>query len=431
MDELKLKSLILNHKERLFNTESLIYRNILDRITKELDSREIIFISGLRRSGKSSLMSLIASKLLGERNIKRENLLFLNFEDERFINFTHHDFDKVLQIYKEIEAPEGKTYLFFDEIQNIEGWERWVNRLYEFEDCKIFITGSNASLVSSDVSSVLTGRNRQVQLHPFSFKEFLASKNEAFEDRDLLLQKNKVKIKRAFYQYLNLGGFPEVIKNEDVTLAEQYFKDIIYRDVIASHKLRNIKELRELCLHLITNTGSISSYDSLKKTIDAKNTSTIKNYIAILEDVYLIRSLSKYDFSIKKQIYNPDKYYVSDIGFYNAVGFSFSENYGKKLENIVYQELIRRNKEIFYWKSIKGNEVDFLVRKGTKVIEAYQVTYYLNKENIERELSGLVHCRDEFGDIKMVLLTNEQEEIIDYQGINVKLFPIWKWLLTN
>jgi uncharacterized protein len=429
MENLLLKSLIITHKERFLAKENLVNREILSKLNIYLDTREAVFISGIRRSGKSSLMTLIAKELIGKQGIKRENILFVNFEDERFINFTSDDFEKLYQVYLEIENPVGKKYLFFDEIQNIDGWERWINRLYEFEDVKIFITGSNASLISSSISTSLTGRNRQIQNHTFSFKEYLWLLCMEVEERDFYLPEKTVEIKRAFTNYLKLGGFPEVLKNEEIALAEQYFKDIIHRDVVSRYNIRNVKEIRELSLYLITNSGCLASYESLKNTIQAKNATTVKNFLNILEDVYLITTLSLYDFSLKKQIYNPDKYYVNDLGFYHAVGFKFSENLGKLLENVVFEQLMRKGSEFYYWKSRKGNEVDFLVRQHNRITDALQVTYSLSPENLVRETAGLDALNEQLGEVNKIILTYDEEREVETVAGRIKVMPVWKWLL--
>ena len=431
MDSITLKSLLLEHKNRFLSEKELIKRDVFQKPDRILDSREIIFISGVRRCGKSSLLSLISEYLLENTEFNKNNILFVNFEDERFINFTVDDFEKLYQTYLELENPIGKKYLFFDEIQNITNWERWINRIYEFEDVKIFITGSNTSLISSSVSTSLTGRNRQINIYTFSFKEFLMLNGKKYKERDLLLPENAVEIKRYFADYLKFGGFPEVAKNRDISLADQYFKDIIYRDVISNYNLRNIKEIRELSLYLITNSGSLSSYETLRKTIQAKNATTIKNYLNMLEGVYLIYSLPKFDFSLKKQIYNPNKYYISDLGFYNAIGFKFSENFGRVLENIVFEHLLRSNKELYYWKSKSGAEIDFVTKEQTKLTDAYQVTYILTRENREREIRSLTAFSSENNNINCYILTNEQEETINTGYGKIEVLPIWKWLLLN
>ena len=429
MENSLLKSLIWMHKSRFLASKELVKREILAELKRHILSREIVFISGIRRSGKSSLMWLIAQEAINKDGIPRENILFINFEDERFINFTSEDFDKLYQTYLEIENPVGKKYLFFDEIQNINGWEKWINRLYEFEDVKIFITGSNASLIGSSISTSLTGRNRQIKNHTFSFKEYLWFLGLDIKERDRYVPERLVEIKRAFTNYLKSGGFPEVIKGEDITLAEQYFKDIIHRDVVSRYNIRNTKEIRELSLFLITNSGCLASYDSLRKIIQAKNATTIKNYLNILEDVYLIESLPLYDFSIKKQIYNPDKYYVNDLGFYHGVGFKFSENIGQQLENIVFEQLTRKDSELYYWKSKKGNEVDFLIKRQNKITDAIQVTSILSVENLKRETAGLDALRGELGEVNRFILTYDQEMETTTATGTIPVIPVWKWLL--
>ena len=426
-----LKSLIIFQKERFLSEKKLIKREILADVLKFLSGREVIFITGIRRSGKSSLLYLIAKELLEKGNVGKPNILFINFEDERFINFTYEDFDKLYQTYLEIENPVGRKYLFFDEIQNISGWERWINRLYEFEDVKIFITGSNASLTSSSISTSLTGRNRQIQNHTFSFMEYLWLLGLEVVERDFYLPERIIEIKRAFGDYLKLGGFPEVLKNNDVTLAEQYFRDIIHRDVVSRYNIRNVKEIRALSLYLITNSGCLASYESLRSAIQAKNITTIKNFLRILEDVYLIHSISLYDFSLKKQIYNPDKYYVNDIGFYHAVGFRFSENVGRLLDTVVLHHLIRNNEKISYWKSSKGNEIDFLVSDSNRRKKAIQVTHSLSFDNMESDLRGFMDMKDIFGEVDKLILTYDEEKTLDYEFGQVKVMPVWKWLLEG
>jgi len=427
MEQNLLKSIIVYQKERFLDSKDLVERNILKKIYTLLESREVIFITGIRRSGKSSLMALTAKNLIEKKKLNPANILFINFEDERFINFSFGDFDKLFLTYLELENPKGRKYLFFDEIQNVEGWQRWINRLYEFEDVKIFISGSNASLLSSSASTALTGRNRQIKLFPFSFLEFLKLKGVQITEKDYYHSKYIAQILRLFNKYIQLGGFPEVIKNDDSTLIEQYFKDIIYRDIVSQYRIRNIKEIRELALYLISNTGAIASFDSLRKSINSKNISTVKNFITILKEVYLISSISLYDYSIKKQIYNPDKYYVNDIGFYRAVGFSFSDNFGKIMENIIYNRLQTMDVDLYYWKSEKGREVDFYF-EANGIKTAIQVTYVLTPQNMEKEVAALNEIAEKIKVNEKIILTGQDEYIIEN---DIKVKPIWKWLLEE
>ncbi|MCM8830537.1 MAG: AAA family ATPase, partial [Candidatus Omnitrophica bacterium] len=269
MEKNKLRELVITHKEKFLSKKELIRRTVQKTIRNYIKSREIVLITGVRRSGKSSLMKLIADDIASEYKLPASNILYLNFEDERFLDFNFNDFEILYETFLEIEKPKGKKFFFLDEIQNIKGWEKWSNRLYEYEDVKVFITGSNATLLSSEISSVLTGRNRQIILWPFSFYEYLLLNNVSFSDKDLFITEKKVFIKTLFNEYLFFGGFPEVIKQGDATLLEQYFKDIIYRDLLARYSIRKVKEFKELCLYLISNTGTICSYENLRNLIDA------------------------------------------------------------------------------------------------------------------------------------------------------------------
>ncbi len=432
MDKLLLQSLIVSHRERFLADRGLVTREIVAEIEPFLKQKEILFLSGIRRSGKSSILSLVARNLISKGLIKQNQVLSINFEDERLIRFGVEDFESLYQAFIELDNPEGKKWLFLDELQVIPGWERWVHRMYEFEDVKMFITGSNSSLSNSVLSSALTGRNRELRIYPFSFREYLGM-NGATEvtEHDLLSTEKVARLKREFTAFSRLGGFPEVLKSYDVSIVDSYFKDIMHRDVITLHQIRNAREIRELCLYLITNSGNLLSYEALRRMLQVKSVSTIRNYLEILKEVFLIQSLPRYDFSIKKQIFNPDKYYVTDIGFYQSLGFRFSENMGQILENIVLHQLIRDHDDLYYWSSASGKEVDFLVREKTVLTEAIQVTYDLNPENRDRELSGLISAEKELGISKLTILTHDQEEQIQLGQYIIQVTPVWKWLLKR
>ncbi len=432
MDKEKLKELIIEHKERFLAPAELITREIQKSINNFLKHREIIIITGVRRSGKSSLMKLICIDIIKKLNVSPANILYLNFEDERFIEFTVKDFEKLYEIFLELNTPKGKKYFFLDEIQNIKGWERWVNRIYEFEDIKIFLTGSNATLLSSEISTALTGRNRQLTNWPFSFKEFFVLRKHSLNEKDFYLREKKIKLKNLFKEYLVFGGFPEVLKIKDTTLLEQYFKDIIYRDAISRYSIRNPKELRELCLYLISNIGTISSYKNFKELINVKSIGTIKNYLEILENVFLFFSVNLFDYSIKRQMYNPSKFYSIDVGLSNSIGFKFSKNIGHIYENIVFIELKRRNKELYYWKSKNGKEVDFVIKKGLKIEEAIQVSFTLsNRKTKDREISALLQAKDELNSSKLTIITDDEEKEEKINKNKIKIIPLWKWLLEH
>ena len=432
MEKEKLKELIIEHKEKFLKKTELVKREIQKDIAPLLNQREIIIITGVRRGGKSSLMRLISNDLIEKYDILQDNILYLNFEDERFTYFGINDFEQVYEIFLELYHPVGRKYFFLDEIQNVKGWEKWLNRLYEFEDLKIFVTGSNATLLSSEIATALTGRNRQLIVYPFSFNEFLSLRNYSITEKDFYLREKRLEIKRLFDEYLKLGGFPEVLKISDNTLLEQYLKDIIYRDVIARYSIRNIKEIKELTLFLASNIGTIQSYNNLREMINVKSLNTIKNYLEMLENVFLFFKIDLFSFSVKKQIYNPSKIYSVDSALSNAIAFKFSENIGHIYENIVFIELQRRNKEVFYWKSKRGREVDFVIKSGLKIDEAIQVCFsFTDKKTRDRELESLLSAKNELNVDDLVMITEDEkgEEVID--GATVRIIPLWKWLLQS
>ena len=432
MEKEKLKELIIEHKEKFLKKTELVKREIQKDIAPLLNQREIIIITGVRRGGKSSLMRLISNDLIEKYDILQDNILYLNFEDERFTYFDINDFEQVYEIFLELYHPVGRKYFFLDEIQNVKGWEKWLNRLYEFEDLKIFVTGSNATLLSSEIATVLTGRNRQLIVYPFSFNEFLSLRSYSITEKDFYLREKRIEIKRLFDEYLKLGGFPEVLKISDNTLLEQYLKDIIYRDVIARYSIRNIKEIKELTLFLASNIGTIQSYNNLREMINVKSLNTIKNYLEMLENVFLFFKIDLFSFSVKKQIYNPSKIYSVDSALSNAIAFKFSENMGHIYENIVFIELQRKNKEVFYWKSKRGREVDFVIKSGLKIDEAIQVCFsFTDKKTRDRELESLLSAKNELNVDNLVMITEDEkgEEVID--GATVRIIPLWKWLLQS
>jgi len=430
MEKAKLKQLIIEHKKRFLVKSGLVKRDIQKDIEKILEQREIVALTGVRRSGKSSLMKLVASDITDGKGISSANILYLNFEDERFTDFSVDDFEKIYELYLELYRPEGRNYFFLDEIQNVREWQRWVNRLYEFENIKIFITGSNASFLSSEISSSLTGRCRHLVNWPFSFKEYLRLVNLNVEEKELLSREGKIRVKNALSEYFKYGGFPEAAKNRDSTLLEQYFKDIIYRDIAARYSVRNLKELKEITLYLSTNIARIYSYEKIRNLIGAKSMCTVKNYFEMLENVFLFFRVNIFDWSVKKQIYNPGKFYSIDVALSNETGFRFSEDMEHVYENLVFLQLKRKGEDIYYWKSKKGNEVDFVIRQGPEIEKAIQVCFALDDPEVQkREIKALLEARKELKVQDLIVITDDDERMIEADDAEIKVVSIWKWLL--
>jgi len=430
MEKEKLKELIIEHKKRFLTKTNLVRRAMQKDIDAFLKQREIIVITGVRRAGKSSLMRLISADMFEKYGVRKDNILYLNFEDERFTEFDVSDFEKIYELFLEVYHPRGKKYFFLDEVQNVKGWERWVNRLYEFEGIKVFATGSNAAMLAPEISTALTGRNRQLVVYPFSFDEFLSLKKYSLNKDSFYLREKRIEIKKLFKDYLTLGSFPEVLKIGDVTLLEQYFKDIIYRDIIARYSIRNVKEIKELTLFLASNIGTIQSYKNLRDMIGVKSLNTIKNYLEILQSVFLFFRLELFSYSVKKQIYNPAKIYSIDHSLSNSIAFKFSQDLGHIYENIVFIELLRRGFEIFYWRSKKGREVDFVVKKGVDIKRAIQVSIRItDKRTKQREIEGLLSASKDLKVKDLVIITEDEEGEETIGKDKIKVIPLWKWLL--
>ena len=432
MEREKLKELLVDHKRRFLSQGDFIRREVQEEIEHYISQREIIVITGVRRSGKSTLMRLVCNDILTKMDVPETNILYANFEDERFVSFTVNDFEPLYESFLELENPKGRKYLFLDEIQNIGGWERWLNRLYELEDVKVFVTESNATMLSSEISTALTGRNRQVVTWPFCFKEFLVLKGFEVQPRDIYEKEKKVALKRLFEEFIVLGGFPEVLKMGDVTLLAQYFQDILYRDVIVRYGIKNVRGIKELTLYLAAHPATVQSYKNMSTIIGVQSVSTAKSYAEALNSVYLFFFTDLFDYSVKRQIYNPSKVYGIDVAMMDAVSFKFSRNLGRLLENIVFLELKRRKKEIYYWRSPKGREVDFITRKGARIQEAIQVCLSLADEATkQRELLGIMEAKKVLKPRHLMIITRDEEEPLGHGYDGVTFTPLWRWLVEE
>ncbi len=418
MDSRILKELVMEQKKDFEKKEKFVERTILKEIKQYIKLPHAIIISGLRRSGKSTLL-----KEIKHTYYENENIYYFNFEDERLINFTFDDFNLLYETFMEVI---GKSKIFFlDEIQVVDGWEAFVRRMYE-KGFKFFLTGSNSSMLSREMGTKLTGRSISIELYPFSFGECLLYKN-INKNKDMFLTEDRAIIKKEFNKYLDNGGLPEYrIYKNDKTLKDLY-ENILYRGVIVRYNLSDEKSLKELTHFIFSNYGKEISYNSLKSMLNLGSANTVKNYIDHLENSYLIFTISKYDKSLKKQIYAKKKAYVIDTGLISLISFKFSKNSGRILENIVFLELKRRNKEIFYHK--EKSECDFIIKDKLKIIQAIQVTQNLEEGNKTREMEGMLEALKKYDLKKGLILTYGQEKEISIDNKKIIIKPIWKWLL--
>ncbi len=407
-----IKQLVLEQQELFNQKERIIKRPLQENILK---SKKIIVITGVRRCGKSTLLKQISKKY--------HSFFYFNFEDERLLDFTRHDFNTLLEVFLELNS-KVKTF-FFDEIQEITGWEKFARRLFT-NNYKLFITGSNAKLLSSEIATSLTGRNLKIELFPFSFKEFIQFKKIPL--KDTYQTKEKAKISSLFEEYFNLGGFPEVAITKDKQELIEIYQDVLIKDILVRFRIKDSKEFRELSLFLISNISKRVSFNNIKNLLKFSNTSKVKNYMDFLTQAYLFFPLFLYNSSVKRQIINKRKIYAIDTGIINSIAFQTSKNAGSILENIVFLELKRKQKDIFYYSDKK--ECDFVIRTGTKITHAIQVSYEMsNPKTRQREIEGLMEALDRFNLNSGFIITKSEEKTIEYEEKKIKIIPITKFLM--
>lgn len=414
-----LKEVLLEQKRKIIPEKDFVIREKLNEIKKFIKIRHSLIITGVRRCGKSVLLSQITA-------ILPNNYYYINFDDERLADFDLKDFNKLYETFIELF---GKTNIFLlDEVQNVNNWERWVRRMYE-DGFKFFITGSNARLLSKELATLLTGRHLQISFYPFNFKEFLYFHKIEFKKEDIYLTEKRAIIIKYFNEYINKGGFPEFLKYNRIEILQEYFNDIIQRYIVERYKIKNIRQLKELARYLITNTGNLTSYNQLKKMTEIKSVSTIINYFDYLENAYLVFKIPYFSYSLKKQSVNPFKVFAIDAGLSNVISFKFSKDIGRLYETIVAIELKRRNKDVYYWKNSLHEEVDFVIKEG-KVKQLIQVCYNINEfETRKREIRALLKASKELKCNNLLVITHDYEKEERIKSKKIKYIPLWKWLL--
>ncbi len=420
--------------------DSGIIRDQTPEIMKALKYDKIITLTGVRRSGKSYILRQLAKNLIS-KGVPREDILIVNFEEPHFSDADLNILLKIYEAYMEIIKPAGKPYIFLDEIQEVKKWERFVRTLNETKEAHVVITGSSSKLMSEELASILTGRQMTYEIFPLSFLEYLRFMNiNIKEEKDIYL--NASKIKRAIYDYIENGGFPEIffIKENDLKrkILLDYYDTIINRDIIHRYRVREIEKLRNLAKYYLTNISTLITYRKAGNSLEIP-VETVSRFSEYLKTTKLIYLITRFSFSVKEQSRGPKKIYSIDTGLSNAVGFRFRENYSKLMENAVAIELLRRNSrnpflEIYYWKDYQQHEVDFVVKEGFEIKELIQVCYNIQDfETKKREIRSLIKASAEFNCKTLLVITwdYEAEEKVKWRGreAEVKFLPLWKWLL--
>jgi len=423
-----LKSTVLKQKQEKERLLSLPYieRTKKKEANKWLDSDLIKVVLGPRRAGKSVFSLML---------LKERPFAYFNFDDESLPGEEKFDLDELMS---ELRQAYGNTkYILFDEIQNLPKWELFVSRLHR-EGYNLVLTGSNAKLFSKELATALTGRHIPIQILPFDFNEILRAKGYKFSPDKLLVPEEKAKFLEYLNEYMINGGYPEVvIKNLDPRdYLDVLFDSLLFKDVVKRHKIRFSEQIDWLGLYLINNIARQYSIRKLTNILGFKSDITLERYLSYLTEAYLIFSLCRYSTKVNLRLKSPKKIYIVDNGFVVAKAVRHSPDTGKLMENLVFTEMVKRgnepNREIFYYKTRNDREVDFVIKKGTEVVELIQVAYEINNYDTEqREVKALLEASQELNISNLTILTWNEEREVKKDSKVIKFQPLWKWLLSS
>ncbi len=404
--------------EEKFKKERIIERERIDYAERFLKHPNILAILGVRRCGKSIFSILLAKRLC-------KNFAYINFDDERLAGIKAVDLDKILQAFYELYR--RVDLIILDEVQNVEKWELFANRLRRTK--KVIITGSNSKLLSGELATALTGRHIDVLMFPLSFIEILKFKPNIYLTEDIARVKNELNA------YLKGSGFPEYYKFGPEIVVKIY-EDIINKDCIRRYKIRNEESFKEIARYLISNFSSEFSYSKLSKISNIKDIHTVKNYVDYLKQAFLIHVLERFSFKLKEHIIAPKKVYDIDHGFANFLSFNLTKNLGRLFENIVCTELFNKYSakhdiKIYYYNSV-GYEIDFVIKEGVKIKQLIQVCYDIGDiETKEREIKALIKTSKKLRCKNLLVITDDHEAEEKIRGKKIRFNPLWKWLLKD
>jgi hypothetical protein len=397
-----------------------------------INTKKIITLIGVRRCGKTSILYDMINQL--SKSIDKTKILFLNFEDER-LDLQADDLDLVLQSFMELYPTYNlkECYFFFDEIQNINGWEKFIRRVYDTISTNIFITGSNSKLLSTDIATSLRGRTLSFEVFPLSFKEYLDFKDISI---DLYSTKSLAFIKNAQEKFLKDGAFPETLVLEEKYVnqtLQEYFNVLLYKDLAERYNIKNTVALKFFLKRVIaSSTKQISInkiYNELKSSGIKIGKNTLYDFLDYVQNIYLALTLYRYDKSLVNKELGEKKIYSIDIGFNNAIEFKFSDNIGKSLENAVFLELKRNYTEIFYYRD-SNSECDFVVHEQNKVTKTIQVVYDIsNIDTRKREIKGLLNACKNFNLDNGIIITYDSEDEYIEDGVKIQIIPFYKWVI--
>ena len=414
-----MKELLISQNSHWIGTKlDFIKRDKLSTLLEYLPLKQIITISGIRRCGKSSLAKQAINHLI-ESGVNPYNIFFINLEQPYFLEYKSdaNYLNTIYEEYLKLANPQGKIYVIFDEIQFFSNWQVFIKSKYESSDIKFIITGSNSSMLSNDLNTLLSGRSLNIHLDTFSFSEFLDFK-EINHSNEIEKINNKIAIKRAVEEYMNWGGFYEVFSIENENLKKEillsYAKNIIYQDIIPRYNISNSEVVERLFFYLLSNSCAILNYTTLAKIFEISD-KTIKEYINYFEDVFLLKRLDKFHNKEKEQIKSQKKIYTLDNGLLQ-LSTKFSQNFGQKLENLVFNVLNQNNENLTYLRD--NYEIDFYTNKTL-----YQVSYKMDDEKtLNREINSFKYFNEDKTKESKIITLNESKNIDDIEVISIDEF---------
>ena len=408
-----------------------------NEVANKSTTNEIIFIKGVRRSGKSTILRNHIDNLIAQ-GVDKNRILFVNLEDPRFASYLSLDFlEAIKEAYLYYLSPSEKPYIFLDEVQNIDQFEKWLLKEYELKQSHLFATGSNSKLLSREIGSTLSGRYLGVYVSPLSFKEFVQFKG-IDEITPYHLATQKAMYEKYFEAFMSYGGFPQVVLTDDASLKEaelkSYFDSILLRDIVARYKLDNFRSLEQLSILLLSSISNPMSISKVSKKLGV-SFDLANRYFEYLENTYMIQTLPLFDWSLQKQFTNPRKVYSVDTGLSKRVSFEVGRRIGDLLENIVYLELKREFDELYYFKTKQDYEVDFLVKQREQITHLVQVSQTLKDEKTKkRELRALVKASAELKytkETKLWLITMDESSVEVVDGVEIEVVNVLEWLLLS
>lgn len=412
----------------------------LQQLKKLLDVRHVLILTGVRRAGKSTLMHQMMNYLMEEKKVPAQNILYLFLEDilvQQYLNSGWKILEEIYNFYLETYNPKGKVYLFLDEIQGIKNFNHWISSKYEKQELiKFILSGSKKSLVESESASVLTGRNIQINIYPLNFYEYLLIKKVEIKKSNKvksIIQDNFNQQKQILYHlnnYLKEGGYPEIVlaKDEELkkTLASNYYRDTLARDVIIPNSIRNSQEIEILGLQILTDFTKTHTYSSLSKP-QKLSIETTKNFLNYLKKAYLFFESKYFSYKTKEtqDIQKARKIYVVDNGLRNFNIPLIRPDMGQCVENVVYIELLKQTEAVYYWQGKK--EIDFVVMNPNLTL--YNVSYTDQLNN--REIEGMIEGLNEFNLEKGFIITKNYADTQIIESKKIEFIPLWAWLILN